>query len=460
METLTLKYTEDSVDYEQEFELLSVSGFDDIDKIELVGIQHRHLDGSVTENITGFRRVYTLDFGTVQDYAQQKFIADFIRNTDREITGELNYAPVVIDFQRFVSEWKDNLKVGKQFVVELIDSRIFGKIVSTLNATLLFDPDNTYDIGAAGATRPRDFHLGRNALIGGTLGLTGNFAINTNKFNVTASNGNTVVAGTLGVTGATTLAAVSATTGTFNGATNLLVNLDRAASNLRDLQFSTAGVARLTIRANATAETGSNAGSNLEIIARTDAGAVSSITTYTRSTGDWSLPANLTVTGIGTFTANASTGVLRALQTNAANQTVVNLINSSAGLNEFVALSFSANNSTPAETIFGRQRLILDGITASSESSSFDWQTRSAGTLATRMTLSSAGNLTVTGNAAVGGATVSSSTGLITPVGTTALSSLRIPHGAAPTSPVNGDMWTTTAGLYVRINGSTVGPLS
>lgn len=37
---------------------------------------------------------------------------------------------------------------------------------------------------------------------------------------------------------------------------------------------------------------------------------------------------------------------------------------------------------------------------------------------------------------------------------------LRLPHGAAPTSPVNGDVWTTTAGLFVRVNGSTVGPLS
>lgn len=37
---------------------------------------------------------------------------------------------------------------------------------------------------------------------------------------------------------------------------------------------------------------------------------------------------------------------------------------------------------------------------------------------------------------------------------------LNVPHGTAPTSPVNGDIWTTTAGLYVRINGVTVGPLS
>ncbi len=35
-----------------------------------------------------------------------------------------------------------------------------------------------------------------------------------------------------------------------------------------------------------------------------------------------------------------------------------------------------------------------------------------------------------------------------------------LPPGAAPSSPSNGDMWTTTVGLYVRINGVTVGPLT
>lgn len=38
--------------------------------------------------------------------------------------------------------------------------------------------------------------------------------------------------------------------------------------------------------------------------------------------------------------------------------------------------------------------------------------------------------------------------------------SLRIPHGVTPPALTDGDMWTTTAGLFVRINGSTVGPLS
>ena len=44
-----------------------------------------------------------------------------------------------------------------------------------------------------------------NTVVVGTLGVTGDVAVNTNKFNVTASSGNTTAAGTLGVTGLTTL---------------------------------------------------------------------------------------------------------------------------------------------------------------------------------------------------------------------------------------------------------------
>jgi hypothetical protein len=40
------------------------------------------------------------------------------------------------------------------------------------------------------------------------------------------------------------------------------------------------------------------------------------------------------------------------------------------------------------------------------------------------------------------------------------IAGVNLPHGTAPGTPTNGDMWTTTAGLFVRINGVTVGPLT
>ena len=81
-----------------------------------------------------------------------------------------------------------------------------------------------------------------------------------------------------------------------------------------------------------------------------------------------------------------------------------------------------------------------------------------AGTAA--LTLDSSQNGLAAGVWAFKGAAVSTSTAVNLPAATTALSSLRVAHGTAPTSPVDGDIWTTTAGLYVRINGATVGPLS
>lgn len=45
---------------------------------------------------------------------------------------------------------------------------------------------------------------------------------------------------------------------------------------------------------------------------------------------------------------------------------------------------------------------------------------------------------------------------LVLPASTTTIASINLPHGTAPSAPVNGDMWTTSSGLYVQINGSTV----
>lgn len=44
---------------------------------------------------------------------------------------------------------------------------------------------------------------------------------------------------------------------------------------------------------------------------------------------------------------------------------------------------------------------------------------------------------------------------LIAAASSAARSSLQIPHGTAPTTPVDGDMWTNTAGAFIRINGVT-----
>jgi hypothetical protein len=68
--------------------------------------------------------------------------------------------------------------------------------------------------------------------------------------------------------------------------------------------------------------------------------------------------------------------------------------------------------------------------------------------------------VTADGYGFLGGAGASTSTALNLSAGTTAISSARMAHGVAPTTPVDGDIWTTTKGLYLYINGATVGPIN
>jgi len=91
-----------------------------------------------------------------------------------------------------------------------------------------------------------------------------------------------------------------------------------------------------------------------------------------------------------------------------------------------------------------------------------------SGTIAKWTGTTQLGNSLITDNGTtvtVTGPLVASSTLSVTGKTSTAATAsggagLVLPHGTAPSSPANGDLWTTTAGLYVRINGTTVGPLA
>lgn len=76
----------------------------------------------------------------------------------------------------------------------------------------------------------------------------------------------------------------------------------------------------------------------------------------------------------------------------------------------------------------------------------------------TNILISDAGLMTIKTLLATDTMTVSALLQLM--AGTSGSAPINLPHGAAPSAPTNGDIWTTTSGLFVRINGATVGPLT
>lgn len=77
------------------------------------------------------------------------------------------------------------------------------------------------------------------------------------------------------------------------------------------------------------------------------------------------------------------------------------------------------------------------------------------GSVETTGNIKASGDVSIPSGRLGAGVATSTSTFVATGASTAAVSSLRIPHGVAPTTPVDGDIWTTTTGMFVRINGLT-----
>lgn len=110
----------------------------------------------------------------MDDYAVD--VAQFRSNTDpyplsvvslpTSLAGELERMRFVLKQITGWSQW--------YATTEAVTSGLFlAKTGGTLTGSLLFSADNTHDIGASGATRPRTLYLGTAAIIGGTVASAG-----------------------------------------------------------------------------------------------------------------------------------------------------------------------------------------------------------------------------------------------------------------------------------------------
>ena len=127
--------------------------------------------------------------------------------------------------------------------------------------------------------------------------------------------------------------------------------------------------------------------------------------------------------------------------------------------------TFTGEVITPASTTSNAGLTITPGTAPTSPTNGEIWATTSdlqvqlngvTETIAEQSWVTSQGYITssaLTPYAPLAGATFTGKVNTLATTTTTA--GFNIPHGTAPTTPVNGDIWTTTSGLLWRQNGST-----
>ena len=164
------------------------------------------------------------------------------------VTGILNVDSGVL----YVNPTSNQVGINKTNPSQALD--VTGNVAITGNETV----GGTLGVTGDVAINTNKFNItatSGNTTIAGTLGVTGDVAVNTNKFNVTASSGNTTIAGTLGVTSDITTSGIltasnstNITTAppiTFTGDTN--TGIGRSAADTLD--FITNGNSRFRIEA-------------------------------------------------------------------------------------------------------------------------------------------------------------------------------------------------------------------
>lgn len=139
---ITLKYFSGGTEYERSFPLLAFRGVDDPDEFRIVGQQYVDPAGAITEQIIGFRRIMTLDFGVVQSFDDRIFLQRFLTSETRRIAydlgaGEEWYVELYpanvpaeggsnggYEQERFSNEWLDGSIFGRRFVLKLVDKSV------------------------------------------------------------------------------------------------------------------------------------------------------------------------------------------------------------------------------------------------------------------------------------------------------------------------------------------------
>jgi hypothetical protein len=170
-----------------------------------------------------------------------------------------------------------------------------------------------------------------------TLGVTGNFAVNTNKFNVTAASGNTTVAGTLGVTSDvainTNKATITASSGNIATAGSVL-----SSSASGGIGYATGAGGTVTQSTSKTTSVTLNAITGQVTMngATLAAGAVASffITNSAAATGDVVVINHFNIGSAGSYTVNARTSTNGRIDVDVRN-------NTGGSLTEAIVLSFA-----------------------------------------------------------------------------------------------------------------------
>ena len=122
---ITLQYSQSGTSYSQAFGASALVGVDEPDRLHKVGVVHAMLDGTLSEQIAGFRKEpITLKLQPSYTAVQRRFLVKWLlATTKRVIYG--NYVSEGVTDEALVSNWLYDLEYGRAFDVQIYDEHVY-----------------------------------------------------------------------------------------------------------------------------------------------------------------------------------------------------------------------------------------------------------------------------------------------------------------------------------------------
>ena len=239
---------------------------------------------------------------------------------------------------------------GATWVGGLLNVAGNATLQGTLGVTLATTLSSTLGVTGDVAVNTNKFNItaaSGNTTIAGTLGVTGDVAVNTNKFNITAltgaftAAGNATLQGTLGVTLATTLSSTLAVTGDININTNKF-NIVAASGNTTIA--GTLGVTLATTLSSTLAVTG-----NVNI--NTNKFNIVAASGNTTIAGTLGVTGNITLSGTGNSVGTITSGIWNGTLISTAKGGTGQDLSAASGYLKFTAGTAATITSIPSADI-------------------------------------------------------------------------------------------------------------
>jgi hypothetical protein len=122
---VTLAYTQSSVTYSRTFSTLAVKGLTEPDRLHKVAILHEFLDGSLVEQVRGFRKEpLEIEFRPPFSPQETRFLTRWFLASSKLFYSGVIVSEGITD-QELVSKWLFDLEYGRNFTVGFFDEVVY-----------------------------------------------------------------------------------------------------------------------------------------------------------------------------------------------------------------------------------------------------------------------------------------------------------------------------------------------